>query len=1021
MLFTDIEGSTRLLRGAGSDAYRDILLAHRRVLRSAFADHGGREIDTEGDSFFVVFRRASDAVAAAVQAQCALQEQPWPEGLAPRVRMGMHTGEPSLNEEGYHGLGVHRAARISALGHGGQILLSGATRAVLADELDAALQLRDLGDHRIKDFAEPERIFEVRHPGAPDESPPLKSLAAQPANPPFARRFVRARPRRGLVVALTAAAVLAAAAFAVLLLGDDGATPARAGPDTVAVLSADGRKLDAAIPVGAAPGGIAVGEDGIWVANTEDGTVTRIDPGTRAVVQRIQVGNGPAGIAVGGGFVWVADSLDGTVSRIDPRLQGGRRQQTIPVGNQPTGVAFGHGAVWVANVADKTLSRIDPATGRAHNGIEAGSGVDALAVGPSGVWVASRATDTVTQIDPRTFRRLQTVGVGQGPSALAVTSGAAWVASELTGTLSRLDPEQGIVREATPIGASPTGVAAGGGVVWVSDASGRLTRVDARSGDADRPLRLGGRLGDVAVSGDALYVAVRDSGRSHRGGTLELVGGDVVQSVDPAVAYAPAAWRLQSVIGDGLVGYRRVGGTAGADLVPDLARSLPALSDGGRTLSFRMRRGVRYSSGVPVRASDIRRGIERSFDIKGSPGPDFYGSIAGAAACKGRPGPCDLSEGLVSDDRAGTLTIHLTRRDPDLPYRLALSQAFAVPPGTPRTEAKDGLPATGPYRVARAHFGEEVLLVRNPRFREWSSAAQPAGVPDRIRLRLGLSPEAQVAAIEGAHADLTADTYNFTDAYWGRLAVASGSRMRVSPASIVSYVFLDTRVPPFDDVRVRRAVNLAVDRSFVDGSIIARRTCQLLPPNSTGYRPYCPWGDRPDLARARRLVAQTGTRALRVHLWTPRESGAADLVRAVADALRQLGYRPSVRAFRSYSAYFEAINAGSRPQAGWWPWIADYPAPSTFFDPVVRCGGGVNFGGFCRPGIDRLADRAGALQATDPQAAADLWAKVDRRVTDAAPLVWLTSVNDVNFTSERLRNYQRNPQVGPLIGQLWVR
>ena len=299
------------------------------MLRSAFAAHGGQEIDTEGDSFFVVFRRAREALAAAVQAQHDLQEETWPDGLAPRVRMGIHTGEPSVNEEGYHGLGVHRAARISALGHGRQILLSGAMVAVLADELDGSLLLHDLGEHGIKDFNEPERIYEVRYPGAPDDLPPLKSLAAQPANPPFARRFVRARPRRGIVVGLAAAAVLVgAAAAAFLLLGED--SPAWAGPDTVAVLSADGRELTAAIKVGAAPGGIAVGEDGIWVTNTEDKTVTRIDPDTRAVVQRIDVGNGPAGIAVGGGFVWVAESLDGTVSRIDPRVQGGRAPADDP-------------------------------------------------------------------------------------------------------------------------------------------------------------------------------------------------------------------------------------------------------------------------------------------------------------------------------------------------------------------------------------------------------------------------------------------------------------------------------------------------------------------------------------------------------------------------------------------------------------------------------------------------------------------------------------------------------------------
>ena len=171
--------------------------------------------------------------------------------------------------------------------------------------------------------------------------------------------------------------------------------------------------------------------------------------------------------------------------------------------------------------------------------------------------------------------------------------------------LSRVDPEQGTVASATAIGASPRSVAAGKGVVWVTHAGGRLTEVDGKSGAPVHATRLGGPLGQLAVGAGALYVAVPDWGLNHRGGTLELVGGDVLDSLDPGLVYSPAGWRLMSVIGDGLVGYRRVGGTGG-DLVPDLARSLPTVSEGGRTLSFQLRRGLRYSNGAAVRANDHR-------------------------------------------------------------------------------------------------------------------------------------------------------------------------------------------------------------------------------------------------------------------------------------------------------------------------------------------------------------------------------------------------------------------------------
>src|SRR6266550_7315337 len=159
-LFTDIEGSTRLLQELG-DAYAVALDAHRRALRSAFAAHGGVEVDAQGDAFFVAFARAGDAVAAARDGQAAL-------GAGPiRVRMGLHTGEAVVTEEGYVGLDVHRGARIAAVGHGGQVLVSQTTRELVPDDL------RELGEHRLKDFSKPIALFQLGN----DSFPPLKTIS----------------------------------------------------------------------------------------------------------------------------------------------------------------------------------------------------------------------------------------------------------------------------------------------------------------------------------------------------------------------------------------------------------------------------------------------------------------------------------------------------------------------------------------------------------------------------------------------------------------------------------------------------------------------------------------------------------------------------------------------------------------------------------------------------------------------------------------------------------------------------
>jgi class 3 adenylate cyclase len=171
-LFTDIEGSTRLLQELGDD-YGQVVADHRRVLRDVFQQGGGKEVDTQGDAFFYSFPRARDAVGAAVAGQRALAGHTWPQGAQVRVRMGLHTGEPTVGEEGYIGLDVVRAARICSAGHGGQILISETTRALLGNELPTGVSVRDLGQQQLKDVQH-EHVYELSLEESTHEFPPLK-------------------------------------------------------------------------------------------------------------------------------------------------------------------------------------------------------------------------------------------------------------------------------------------------------------------------------------------------------------------------------------------------------------------------------------------------------------------------------------------------------------------------------------------------------------------------------------------------------------------------------------------------------------------------------------------------------------------------------------------------------------------------------------------------------------------------------------------------------------------------------
>ena len=540
-LFTDVEGSTRLVKQL-RDRYPAVLDDHQRLVREAFSRHGGEEVDTQGDAFFYVFARARDAAAAAADAQRALQGHVWPEDGELRVRMGLHTGEPLVSEAGYHGMGVHRAARIMAAGHGGQILASQATAAMLADDELPGVDERDLGEFRLKDLDRPERVYQLDVEGLPTEFPPLRTGDAPTAYAGKEDELVEAaaglrRPfyRRPVVIGALAGVLAAAVAIPVFALGGgSGANVALASvqDNAVGVVDASSRAIVDEAPGIDSPQRVAAGEGSIWVTSPAGGgSVVRLDPESHDVLDTIEVGTGPVGIVVGAGAVWVANSQGGTVSRIDPETN--TVVDTIPVGNTPTGVAFGAGAVWVTNAADRSVSRIDPATDKPGPPIDVDAAAQWIAVGDGAVWVTDPIGGTLVRLDIRTEKVTHRIPVGSGPGAVAFGNGAVWVTNGLDGTLSRVDPRLASVSYVIPVGSAPNGVAVAPDGVWVTnEASGTLVHVDRVSRDTTSTT-LGGRPEGVTLSGGSLWIAVQAAGAAHRGGTLRLALTDI-DSIEPA-------------------------------------------------------------------------------------------------------------------------------------------------------------------------------------------------------------------------------------------------------------------------------------------------------------------------------------------------------------------------------------------------------------------------------------------------------------------------------------------------------
>jgi peptide/nickel transport system substrate-binding protein len=955
--------------------------------------------------------------------------------------MGIHTGEPAVGGERYVGLGVHRAARICAAGHGGQVLVSQTTRELLRDDPLPDVSQRDLGEHQLKDLDEPERLYQLVAPGLQEDFPALKTAAPPPfegregelaeaAAEEMARRW--RRPGRRVLIGATFAAAMVGAIFGVLLTqGGGSSADASIAANAVGVIDSQSGEVVSEIPVGSAPGEVAVGPDAVWVTNANDNTVSRINPTTNQVVQTIEVGGGPAGVAFGGGAVWVANGLDGTVSRIDPTTN--QEVQKIRVGNGPSGVAYGQGAVWVTNSADGTVSRIAPGSGRVTRTLPAVIGASGVAVGFGRIWVASPSSATVVALDPRSGNVLKRIGVGGEPNAVAAGADAVWVANRADGTVSKIDPTTASVTDLIQVGGGPEGIAARAESVWVaSGVAGTLSRIDSSSGDITQTVQLDNPPRGLALAPGGVYVAVQSTGLEHRGGALKVLLVEGPESIDPAVAGFQALSAL-IMTNDGLVGFRRVGGVEGAQLVPDLAVAIPTPTNGGTTYTFQVRSGIRYSNGKLVQPDDFKRAIERGFMIGPSEVGEYYSGIVGADSC-GAGKSCDLAQGIVTDRTARTVTFRLTAPDADLLAKLALPFAVAVPAGTPaRDVGANPIPATGPYRIARFQKkAKSIRLVRNRAFREWSADAQPQGYPDSISFswQFGFDTSAGLRAVERGAADVAlGGGPPFSRRELDDLAVRSPNQLRLNTALSTTYFFLNTRVSPFDDVRVRRAVNLAFDREAF-ARMLGRAfapTCQILPPNLPGYRRTCPYapGGAPQLDTARQLVRSSGTAGTVVTVWVP--SLFSYQARYMVSVLDSLGYRARVKAISPDTYFGKVTDSRVRAQTGYFGWIAGFPSAADFIPPQFRCAAFVpassqeNVAQFCDRSIDAQMDRAAATQVQDPAAATVLWQQVEQSLLAQAPVVPAYNRRNVDVVSKRVGNYQFNPQWGVLLDQLWVK
>jgi YVTN family beta-propeller protein len=1027
VLMTDIVGSTEHAAELGDAAWRDLVQLHHALVRAALRRHGGREIDTAGDGFFAVF----DAPAAALE--CALDVAEAVKELGVDIRAGVHVGEVEQVGRKVGGISVPIASRIMAEAAAGEVLASATVRDLATG---ARLGFEDRGVRQLKGVPGDWRVFAVTRTGvaAASESAAAPESAQRRAS---AVRRARSRPiwqRRPRAIAAGALALAVVVVGAGLFVLKPWQQPALAsiGEDSIGVIDGGRGEIVAAIKVGGRPSAMALDEDVVWIANAGSDTVFRVDVATRTVNREIDVGRGPAGIAVAEGSVWVANSGERTVSRINASTA--RVVDTVTVGNGPTAVAAGAGAVWVVISGDSTVVRIDPATGAVGKPIAVAAGPVALAVDEAGVWVASGDDAVVTHLDPSSGVTLAApIALPSRPSAIAVGLGSVWVANR-DGTVTRIDPSSNRVIATIDLGGSLTALVATESALWVADRTGYVYRVDPATLSLP-PTRVAtvSAPETIVPVGPDVWVAARAAVFSHRGGTLRILAAP--NDVDPLGFPLANAAALEA---DGLLGYPRVGGSAGSILVPDLAVAIPRATDGGRTYTFQLRPGLVYSTGDPVLPADFRRAIERSFQVPTGPfgavGNFFFRSISGTDACAVPDAApverCDLSGGIVTDDAAHTVTFRLAQPDPDFLYKTTMTIAYPVPQGVPMNAAVEGaFPGTGPYVVA-SRSETELRLARNPHFTVWDADVRPDGFPDEIVWTYGLDAEERISRIERGDADflIARGPGRLSPEQLARVGVQHPGQLHFG-SFVVQGLYMNTGRPPFDSLQARQAVSLAIDRAHVadlyGGSPAVAITCQFLPPSWPGYVPYCPYTAQPDpggrwrgsdLDAARRLVDASGTRGAKVVVG-PNSEGFVRLRDHVAGLLGQLGYDVSVDTRTDVEAIDAATDAG-QIQIAVSGWIPDFLAPSNFFG-WLTCPEKSQPINYCDPGFDALYAEALDLQTTDAAAAIAKWTEVDHAAVDRA--IWLPLVLEgSDFVSARVGNYQFHPAYAFLFDQLWV-
>jgi peptide/nickel transport system substrate-binding protein len=501
------------------------------------------------------------------------------------------------------------------------------------------------------------------------------------------------------------------------------------------------------------------------------------------------------------------------------------------------------------------------------------------------------------------------------------------------------------------------------------------------------------------------------SSAAAQGGTATVLMGTAPDFLDPQEGYTTQAAEADWITYTPLLTYRHASGTTGTELIPGLAQDLPKVSSDGKTYTLTLRKGLRFSDGRAVKASDFTYTIERAIKLNWGGKSFFTNYIAGASAYDS--GASSTISGIRTDNSSGKIAIHLTSPYGAFGNVLAFPSAGLVPSGTPMRNLSNNPPAgVGPYELTAVSPNRTFTLVKNPRFAALGIPNIPVGHLDKIKVNITSNTQSEAEQVLKNQADAFDPGDTLPPSLVPQIQSSAGNRFSREPIPSTFYFFLNTQTKPFNNPVAREAVNLALDRRALArlASGFLQPGCFFLPAGITGHPTgSCPYGDpnaAPDVAKAKQLIAQAGLKGTPVTVWGETRSPRKQYVEYYASVLNEIGFKATPKIV-SDSVYFPTIgNVKTGAQTGFADWIQDFPNPSDFYlllnAKSIQPTNNENFGNVDDPHIQSELTKLDAVPATKLNSVASEWQALDEYVAKKAYVAVYGSEEEPKFLSNRI-------------------